>query len=191
MSQMQLFRQSLAESVFWCNSMYVNTSFSHQHRSPALRPNIKFEGNTDCLPLIRDAVGDVVAKRHALIGSKLSAAGSLCSKQHRLIAFFPRLTIFDGFASLESNGFFDKSNAPPWDTWVCLVDEFIISFVPDSRLLDVNCGIATNVEKSITWLDEVNHPFVSELRLENEDEKGVGLAYFPSRIDESDRTVSK
>lgn len=70
----------------------------------------------------------------------------------RLLGFYPRETIFDGVSAEETGGFIDGTNTPPWDTWICMVDELLISWVPPQMVEDVDLAIICNAEECIQWM---------------------------------------
>ncbi|HVG45588.1 MAG TPA: hypothetical protein VM890_12695, partial [Longimicrobium sp.] len=58
----------------------------------------------------------------------------------RLLVYVPDADLTDGAAELESGGFFDVFNTPPWDTWVAFATDlaapndwnanYLIAYVP-------------------------------------------------------------
>jgi hypothetical protein len=81
----------------------------------------------------------------------------------RLLVFCPDAELSDGAAEVQSGGYFDVCNTPPWDTWVALVTDLaqhssrqvqLISWVPDLFIANVQAGIEVNPEECIFWLDE-------------------------------------
>jgi hypothetical protein len=80
----------------------------------------------------------------------------------RLMVYFPHLNLRDGAAELESGGFFDLDNSPPWDTWVAVFEDqsdsepgpYVIAWVPEPLIGAAEAGIAVNPEGCIVWLDE-------------------------------------
>lgn len=92
----------------------------------------------------------------------------------RLLAYLPDDTLADGAAELDTHGFFDADNVPPWDTWVGLfpveigfrsyASEVLISWVPPDFLGLVDQGIRVNPEECITWLADLDIPMAAELR---------------------------
>lgn len=78
----------------------------------------------------------------------------------RLLIYFPDLELADGAAELESRGFLDVNNAPPWDTWVAFIQHgqsnwsHLISWVPREFVPLADAGIRVNPEECILWLDE-------------------------------------
>ena len=162
------FRRSLAATIAWCADVADASDLSRRFRSPQLRPPIDIGEHTDSLDFIRNAVQRVIDLRFELRFTNLAPdraadfSADLCGG--RLLAFYPQVTIFDGFAAIESDGFFDPANVPPWDTWIYFIDDFLISFVPQRFLTNAECGLITNAEECIVWLRDVDHPFVQELK---------------------------
>lgn len=90
----------------------------------------------------------------------------------RLLVFFPDEGLSDGAAEVETRGFFDLDNAPPWDTWVGLFRDveaersadYLVSWVP-KRLVDlIDRGIRANPEECICWLDGTSLTVAVHLR---------------------------
>lgn len=160
-SSLDDFRRSLAATKAWCATVTDTSDPSERFRSPELRPSIDIGEHTDSLDLVRTAVQHVIDQRFNHLAAD-RGAGNLSGG--RLLAFYPQVTISDGFAAIESDGFFDPANVPPWDTWIYFVDDFLISFVPQRFITNAECGLITNVEECIIWLSDVDHPFVRQLQ---------------------------
>ena len=92
----------------------------------------------------------------------------------RLLAYFPDAELSDGAAELETAGFFDSFNAPPWDTWVALFEDptaldssyrvYLVAWIPPVFLDTASRGIAVNPESCIVWLADVETRLTAELR---------------------------
>ncbi len=50
-----------------------------------------------------------------------------------------------------TKGFFDVNNVPPWDTWVCYLDRYLVSWVPPVLEELASAGIRVNPEECIQW----------------------------------------
>lgn len=81
----------------------------------------------------------------------------------RLLVYFPDQELADGAAEVESRGFLDVNNAPPWDAWVAFVqlapdsgDSHLLAWVPPEFLALVEAGIRVNPEECITWLEDAD-----------------------------------
>jgi hypothetical protein len=90
----------------------------------------------------------------------------------RLLVYFPDDELADGAAETESEGFFDGHNAPPWDTWVAMVEDagrsnrnpYLVAWVPKEFTAHAQRGIDVNPEKCICWLDDCDLAIKSLLR---------------------------
>ena len=85
----------------------------------------------------------------------------------RLLAYYPDAQLSDGVPGLETMGFFDGENAPPWDTWIALLrhdvastltdgngyEEFLVAWVPNELVELADRGISADTVDSIAWLD--------------------------------------
>jgi len=72
----------------------------------------------------------------------------------RLLQYAPDENLCDGAAQYSSKGFFDVDNIPPWDTWICFIEPYLISWVPPRLLELANIGIDVNPEQCILWARE-------------------------------------
>ena len=72
----------------------------------------------------------------------------------RLLKYAPSENLCDGAAQYSSKGLFDVDNMPPWDTWICFIEPYLISWVPPSLLDLANSGIDANPEQCILWAPE-------------------------------------
>ncbi|WP_163999345.1 hypothetical protein [Pyxidicoccus caerfyrddinensis] len=84
----------------------------------------------------------------------------------RLLVFFPDEETQDGGAEVQSEGFFDDHNTPPWDTWVGFftdlhdepagptVRSYLLAYVPAAFVGHVGRGIEVNPERCIQWLED-------------------------------------
>jgi hypothetical protein len=76
----------------------------------------------------------------------------------RLLLYAPDENLCDGAAQSSSKGFFDVDNIPPWDTWVCFVDRYLVSWVPPQLLDLANQGVDANPEQCILWVPDTGIP---------------------------------
>jgi hypothetical protein len=82
----------------------------------------------------------------------------------RLVVYFPDDDLADGAAEVQSRGFFDTYNAPPWDTWVAMVEDgpadrprpYLVSWVPPELVALAQSGIDVNPERCIRWLADAD-----------------------------------
>jgi hypothetical protein len=90
----------------------------------------------------------------------------------RILVYGPDEELSDGAAQLETNGYFDVYNCPPWDTWIALVQfsdgekgrtAHLFSWVPPVFESVAQRGIDVNPEASILWLEDWRSPGPSVL----------------------------
>jgi hypothetical protein len=78
--------------------------------------------------------------------------------QGRLLLYVPRENLCDGAAEVASHGFFDVDNTPPWDTWTCFFEKYLVSWVPPQLLDLADKGVDVNPEQCIFWAPELGLP---------------------------------
>jgi hypothetical protein len=99
-------------------------------------------------------------------------------KRGALLLFDPGQSLSDGAAQVESKGFFDADNVPPWDLWVAYIEEakqrpkvwtpfdsFLLCWIPPHLEDLVDRSIAVNPERCLHWARDVDSPFLRRLRL--------------------------
>lgn len=125
----------LLEAMAWCDGR-------RELRSLSLEPI----GNDWA-----EMVASVVARRRQLLSGRAGAQSG------RLLAFFPDETCCCGGSTVETNGYFDYDNVPPWDTWVRFTIQergpMLVAWVPEEWIKLVERGIWANPEKSLEWFD--------------------------------------
>ena len=80
----------------------------------------------------------------------------------RLIAYSPDFNLACGVSEVETKGYFDVNNTPPWDTWVALLDapnaehweSSLIAWVPPIFVPLVQAGIKVIPESCVLWLED-------------------------------------
>jgi len=141
---------SLSTTITWCLSRIDADHPATCLRSSGSRPRLFTTGHLDT---VREAL------RHRYPSPKPTvAAGDL--RGGRLLIYFPDQELADGAAEVESRGFLDVNNAPPWDTWVAFIhhdrseQSHLIAWVPPEFLPLADAGIRVNPEECILWLDD-------------------------------------
>jgi len=122
-----------------------------QLRSPFLRPDPFVYPQS---PAEQARIVETVAEKRAdqlRVGHRYPLALLDNLAGGRLLQYAPDENLCDGAAEYSSKGFFDVTNVPPWDTWICFVEPYLVSWVPP-RLLDLaSTGIDVNPEGCILW----------------------------------------
>jgi hypothetical protein len=146
-------RRRLAETAAWC-----------EPRADAARPRDCLR-NTSLQPRRLEAgyfetVSTVASSRQWQVRDCVAVDPS----RGRLLVYFPDADLSDGAAEVESGGFFDVCNVPPWDTWVAFFQDaehadesyarYLIAWVPPALVELATAGIEVNPEGCIAWLDD-------------------------------------
>ena len=80
----------------------------------------------------------------------------------RLLLYFPDEETADGWSEDQTSGFFDIHDAPPWDTWVAMLQDaapgargpYLVAWIPPIFLARAQVGIDVNAVDCIAWLDD-------------------------------------
>jgi hypothetical protein len=166
------FELALAQAIAWCTPRADVNDPANSLRSPSLRPKVLGE----------DAVSGVVTNRGysdpaVEAATEVQSAADL--RGGRLLVSFPDEELADGAAEAESDGFFDGYDAPPWDTWVALLERdsdrigdfsgpHLVSWVPPTFLDLAAAGMEVSSVPHIKWLEDIDVPLRAQLR-----ERGV------------------
>jgi hypothetical protein len=123
-----------------------------QLRTISLRPFSMF----DCPQTTAERIAiveDVASRRVGLLKTmgRYPALSQVNLTQGRILLYAPDENLFDGAAKYSSKGFFDVNNVPPWDTWVCYFDIYLLSWVPPVLEELASAGIEVNPEQCIQW----------------------------------------
>lgn len=63
------------------------------------------------------------------------------------------LSLFDGALEPETDGFINFDGMPPWDTWVGIFENNLISWVPQWMSKKINNAILIDAAESISWVN--------------------------------------
>lgn len=168
---MEEFKARLKETVDWCSPRFSMDNLGKSLRSEVLRPPINIVAENDPAK-VRAAVQGVIARRSQLLQREPSRVPTGLGhrgtylRDGRLLAHFPHVSLSHGFSVSETGGFIDADEIPPWDTWVCVVHDFVVSWVPGNLESAIQSAIACNAERSLCWLSEASHDFVADVERE-------------------------
>lgn len=183
------YRRRLAQTVAWCGARASADNPRAGLRTLSAPPSI-----SDASDLERERAVDAIAleREQALRRShatpyRVGARPGGPPAAGRLLLYEPDMNLFDGAAELESRGFFDVDNIPPWDTWVYYVRygdwrmegdpplpgsggahasagaSYLVSWVPPELVELADAGVAVNPERCIVWASEVDSVFTRRL----------------------------
>ena len=148
-------KNELRETQAWCATRADLGRPKDCFRDERLRPPV--------LPSSRlNAVDNVRRSRHLYSNRHTSADPATLVADGRLIAYSPDFNLACGVCEVETKGYFDVNNTPPWDTWVALLDApnatnweaSLIAWVPSVFVPLVQAGINVIPEQCVLWLDD-------------------------------------
>ena len=165
------FSRRLIETCIWCNSPRVGNVSKVYLRSECLKP--------------KESFFEIFQRTHTLLSTYLDqkrlvdhvcTQRGLCLRENSLdrliiesnlssgrILFIDTFsTTYDEVAKSASDGFFDESDIPPWDTWVdyVLIDSkenyknptgILIAWIPETSLEPAEKGLELCIGESLMW----------------------------------------
>lgn len=148
-------KNELRETQAWCAAKADLARPKDCFRDERLRPEL-------LSPSRRHAVDDVRRSRRLYSDGQVSADLETVIAGGRLIAYSPDSNLACGMSEVETKGYFDVNNTPPWDTWVALLDapnskhweSTLIAWVPLAFVPLVQAGIDVIPEQCVLWLDD-------------------------------------
>ena len=152
--------ERLAETIRWCAPRANVNDPKNCLRSSELMPHALENGR-------KRVVASVAVKRFLSLGrpSEMKAANLAGG---RLLIYEPDVNLAHGLEELETNGFVDHDNTPPWDTWVAYIYEpncnYLLCWVPPEFVQIVSNGISVSPEESFRWLDDADLLLTREFR---------------------------
>ena len=127
----------------------------NQLRSLELKPTA--EGASPPLSWWEASVQELAEKRSQKLKQLVPGFKTSAQKAQaigRFVAYAPEDNLSDGAAEVQSLGFFDVDSVPPWDTWIALVDRYVLAWVPPLLFGFARRGIEVNPEECIKWADD-------------------------------------
>ncbi|HST59188.1 MAG TPA: hypothetical protein VLK84_10875 [Longimicrobium sp.] len=148
------FLRRLEETASWCTPRADVSRPATCLRNPDRRPRL----------LERSYFATVAAVTSGRYHGASTKGTPKFVEQGRLMVYHPDADLCDGAAELETGGYFDVFNTPPWDTWVGFFQDdgvdgdaythYLVTWVPPVFEELVARGIEVNPEQCIRWLDE-------------------------------------
>ncbi len=170
-------QRRIADAVLWCSTRLNLKKAKDCLRSPELAEAAEsWRGNGDFKRLAeaeRRAVIEAVADARARRVRGLPAPPEKAAKG-KLIFYSPDGTWFDGAAQYVTHGFYDESDMPPWDTWLCYVTEardasdyypsYLVAWMPERCAHVADDGAAITPASCIMWAGALDSPFTRWLK---------------------------
>jgi len=165
-------RRLIADAAAWCGSRGTPKQARDSLRSLQLADGARrfreARGASD--EHLREAVGEVVVARAALLG-----AGRRPLPKGSLLLYSPVGNWMDGAAEYVTAGFYDDRDQPPWDCWLAFVSEdpdvpsnwyasYLVAWIPERMVAVADDGVAVAPGESLAWAAAVDTPLVRRLR---------------------------
>ena len=158
---------SFREAQIWCGSRLMEAEGVGRLRSPELFPgDLTMHSQLESGMTERQVHAQRANVVHALVSARARALrgigheGLADLEDGRLVLFDLEACFFDGVACIESGGFFDESDLPPWDTWVAFnafagkQAQVLLSWVPGAYVDAVGRAMKAHFVDGYRWLDE-------------------------------------
>jgi hypothetical protein len=154
--------ERLVETIAWHSTLLLEEPTLAALRPAELAP-VSLAGSR------RDVVASVASARRCFMQVKKASyppAETLADGQ--LLIYFPDVDLADGAAELESAGFFDVHNVPPWALWLAYMYEtnganYLVSWVPPEWVHVAAQGIRVNPEACLRWFSMRDRALVNAL----------------------------
>ena len=155
----QAFRDSLKETIAWCRPRVDLSRPAECLRSEELRsafPNVRLN---DGYRQNQQQLENLIQLRRNLVVSSQTST----QYRGRLISCEVYSSEASGASALDSKGYFDSCDVPPWDTWVAWFPDvtgsdgdigFLIAWVPEAFHALATCGIDACPLECIFWADD-------------------------------------
>jgi hypothetical protein len=157
----------ISETAIWCDSVADKTSPHKSLRSLPMQAMAFRQSRYNY-------IYDVHKLRYSYLYSRNKlpkAFPKSLIQEGQLLVFFPDMNLADGAASVQTDGYFEGDNLPPWDTWIDYFEEpifegedrsvrkYLVAWVPPVFVEQVQEGIRVNPEKCIQWLEDSHNVF--------------------------------
>jgi hypothetical protein len=158
-STVESFRLSLEQAVAWCSPRVDTESPETCLRSADLRAAIPKNDISNGYWQSLDVVNLLVAVRASLVASDSAFDGQV----GRLVGCDVSASEASEGARVDSNGFFDAFDVPPWDTWVAWFPDrnavqsdngYLVGWIPDELVVIAQSGIDASPVECVFWADD-------------------------------------
>ena len=193
---MNPFRYTLAQTVAWCAGRDLVSTNAESLRTPELSPPSFAYAET--FEQRREMVEELAEKRLKLLRlqGRYRVLPARDLSGGRLVLYDPDLNRFDSTSLVESYGYFNWDNLPPWDTWVAYVrdeererearragdeeagfDSYLAAWAPPRYLELAAAGVRANAEGCLLWASDLGTPTAKRLETLEGGDRGLFGAY--------------
>lgn len=194
-------RWRIAETIAWCTRRgpMPDVASATRLRTPELCPaGFSYVTDDDGYTSMEPSLGSLKSEGLMSVFEGVAARAGMLRTDNiypsapahdlaggRLLCYAPYENLAEGVEEQETQGYFDLEAVPPWDTWICFVDEpsrlharpqgqdswynpFLISWVPPDLVSIVEeGGRNTSTTYALAWADELDSAFFAQLRAAN------------------------
>jgi hypothetical protein len=173
MDQMDIktFTHCLSETIAWCGSRASLTN--HKQPLRAISLNVETDLSGMKAEQLRQIADHIFQERARLLRAENIEVSKADLAGGRLLICYPEESVWDGASETASQGFFDDSDIPAWDTWCAYgIEErpepafFIVSWVPPAFIKLAQGGIEVNPVECIQWASKPDNMFTRLLKTE-------------------------
>ena len=154
-----LFSQQLTETIAWVTPRINVADPRWSLRSDELKPPAEFElpGNPGFFNSTK-YISHVAATRSRL----MEGANRNTARSGRLLLVDYETSNHNEATELESNGFFDFADNPPWDLWVGELQGKLVAWIPNCFIETVERSILVECMGMLAWAGDsdgqMSHP---------------------------------
>lgn len=152
---MLLLPQAIKETIVWAAPRVDTKNLRWGLRSRELRPDADFYDSMNPGFFNQSSyIRQVATKRSAILGSQ-STSTSIYG--HLLLVDY-KITNHNEATEIETNGFFDWADNPPWDLWIGEYNSQLLVWIPQELVDVVRRGIDVECMGMFQWvgLHELN-----------------------------------
>jgi hypothetical protein len=155
LSQDETFHHGLSITKLWCKTQLGNGALTNTLRPLELNPHID----------IRDYNVSILKKKEEITRLNLIKADlfenqelTLSDIHGKILVFYPELSLNDGLMCIESEGFIDENDCPPWATWFYYSPEIdddgsmLYCWIPQAFISIVDNAIESDAYSCLRWL---------------------------------------
>ncbi len=146
---MLLLSQAIEETIEWAAPRVDTTNLRWGLRSPELRPDAEFYDPSNPGFFNQSSyIRQVATKRSAILASKPSAT----SIYGQLLLVDYEITNHNEATEVETDGFFDWADNPPWDLWIGEYNSQLLVWVPPELVNVVRRGNDVECMGMFQWI---------------------------------------
>lgn len=150
------FENALSVTKIWCALNFDKTNLSGSLRPLSLMPTIDIRS-----PNVGDkSKAEEVDRLNSIKANSIAVDASDVGTHGRILVFYPELSLGDGFVGMESQGFIDEDERPPWGTWFYFLSQSnnddgpaLFSWVPEEVVAIIDRALKADQYDCLRWYE--------------------------------------